>query len=44
MKSFDYRLETLKRILRQAYHEKGKLELDDRWHLNVMGLVRKIGP
>lgn len=44
MKSFDYRLETLKKILRQAYHEKGKLELDDRWHLNVMGLVRKIGP
>jgi hypothetical protein len=44
VKSFDYRLETLKRILLQAYHEKEKLESGDRWHLNVMGFVRKIGP
>jgi len=44
VKSFDYRLETLKSMMLQAYHEKEKLDSDDRWHLNVMGLVRKIGP
>ena len=44
MKTFEYRLEVLKKILLQAYHEKEKLELSDRWPMNVMGRVRRIGP
>lgn len=44
MKALEYRLETLKKKLLQAYHEKEKLKSGDQWHLIVMGLVRKIGP
>lgn len=44
MKSLEYGLEVLKKILLQAYHEKEKLELSDRWHMNVMGRVRRLGP
>ena len=44
MKSVEYRLEVLKKILLQAYHEKEKLELGDQCHMNVMRRVRKLGP
>jgi hypothetical protein len=44
MKSVEYRLEVLKKILLQAYHEKEKLESGDQWHMNVMRRVRKLGP
>ena len=44
MKSLEYRLEVLKKILLQGYHEKEKLVLGDQWPMNVMGRVRRIGP
>ena len=44
MKTLEYRLEALKKILRQAYREKERLELSDQWPMNVMGRVRSIGP
>ena len=44
MKSLEYRQEVLKKVLLKRYHEKEKLELDDRWHMNVMSRVRRIGP
>ena len=44
MKSLESRLEVLKRILLQAYHEKEKLELSDRWQVNVMRRVKNLGP
>ena len=44
MKTLKYRLEVLKKILFQAYHEKEKLVLGDQWQLNVMGRVRRLGP
>ena len=44
MKTLKYRLEVLKKILFQAYHEKEKRVLDDQWHMNVMGRVRRLGP
>jgi hypothetical protein len=44
VKSLEYRLEALKKILLQAYHEKEKLELGDQWHTKVMDRVRKLGP
>ncbi|MDF1593236.1 MAG: hypothetical protein P1P89_17105 [Desulfobacterales bacterium] len=43
MKSLEYRLEVLKKILLQRYHEKEKLELDVRWQANVMRRVRILG-
>jgi len=44
MKSLESRLEALKNILRRAYHEKEKLELSDRWQVNVMRRIRNLGP
>ncbi len=44
MKSLEYRLEALKKILFQTYHEKEKPELSDRWRGNVMRRVGNIGP
>ena len=44
MKLAEYRLDVLKKLLLQAYHEKEKLELDDQWHRTVMDRVRKLGP
>lgn len=43
MKSLEYRLEVLKKILLKRYHEKEKLELDDQWYMNVMSRVRRLG-
>lgn len=44
MQSLEYRLEVLKKILFQAYHEKEKLKLSDRWQADVMRRVRNSGP
>lgn len=44
MKSLDDRLGVLKKMLFQAYQEKEKLELNDRWQINVMRRVRNLGP
>ena len=44
MKSLECRLEFLKKILLQTYHEKEKLELSDRWQVNVMRRVKNLDP
>jgi len=44
MKSLDQKHGVLKEILRQAYHEKENLEVDNQWQLNVMRRIRRLGP
>ena len=44
MKSLEYRLKVIKKILLQAYHEKEKLAVGDQWQMNVMGRIRRLGP
>jgi len=44
MKKVEYRLEALKKILFQAYHQKEKPELGDRLRMHIMDRVRKMGP
>jgi len=44
MKSPSHELEVLKKILRQAYHEKENVEVGEQWQLNAMRRIRGLGP
>jgi len=44
MRSLQHELRVLKKILRQAYHEKENLEVGEQWRLNVMHRIRRLGP
>jgi hypothetical protein len=44
MKISGNELETLSRILKQAYHEKEKFEVGVQWQNRVMAAVRQMGP
>ena len=44
MQTLEYRLELLRKILFQAYNQKEKQEVGDRWQVDVMRQIRRLGP
>lgn len=42
MKSHNHEQEMLRKLLRQAYYEKEKLEVDVQWQFNVMRRIRNL--
>jgi hypothetical protein len=44
MRSLQHELSVLRKILRQAYHEKENLEVSEQWQLKAMRRIRNLGP
>jgi hypothetical protein len=44
MKSLQHELESLRKILQRAYHEKEIVDVGDQWQSDVMRHIRNLGP